>query len=85
MAILSRQAIAGCLAAGQLQIEPLPREEDFDSDAVDVHLGETIYEWVPPARGLTFSRVEAPVPLRPRSAGQFDDQQSARGRASDAP
>ncbi len=197
MAILSRQAIADCLATGRLQIEPSPREEDFDSDAVDVHLGETVYEWVPPARGtivtialwrkspddfrfstfakdclrqvppdnagivtlrphcfyladlqqftalppdlamhvngksslarlgilvhltaphahagwrgrltleiynlgpfniemkpgmvigqLTFWRVEAPAPQRPRAGGQFDDQQSARGRASDSP
>jgi dCTP deaminase len=55
MALLSRRAIARKLTAGEIQISPSPSDEDYDSDAVDVHLGDNVYEWVPPPSGATLS------------------------------
>jgi dCTP deaminase len=55
MGILSRQAIRSRLHSGELKIEPPPRDEDYDSDAVDVHLGDHVYEWVTPPIGSTLS------------------------------
>lgn len=55
MGLLSRQAIDRKLKAGDIKIVPLPKEEDYDSDAVDVHLGDHVYEWVSPPAGSTLS------------------------------
>lgn len=55
MGILSRQAIASRLEAGQISIVPAPAEEDYDSDAVNVHLGDNVYEWVPAPAGSVVS------------------------------
>ncbi len=55
MGILSRQAIARRLEVGDIIINPPPQEEDYDSDAVDVHLGDHIYEWKTPPKGATIS------------------------------
>lgn len=55
MGILSRQAIAKRLESREIVIDPQPRDEDYDSDAVDVHLGNHVYEWVPPPSGATLS------------------------------
>jgi dCTP deaminase len=55
MAILSRQAIEKRLASGEISITPAPREEDFDSDAVDVHLGDKVYEWAKQPGGATLT------------------------------
>jgi dCTP deaminase len=38
-----------------LKIDPPPRDEDYDSDAVNVHLGSKVYEWVAPGHGATMS------------------------------
>ena len=55
MGILSRRAIKDRIARGLVAIDPVPKEEHFDSDAVDVHLGNHIYEWVEPPSGSTLS------------------------------
>jgi dCTP deaminase len=55
MGILSRQAIARKLESQEICIDPPPQEEDYDSDAVDVHLGDHVYEWVSPPTGSTLS------------------------------
>jgi dCTP deaminase len=55
MGILSRQAIEKRLESGELKIVPSPKEEDYDSDSVDVHLGDKVYEWVVPPSGSTIS------------------------------
>lgn len=55
MGILSRQAIARRLENGEIRIDPAPKDEDYDSDAVDVHLGDKVYEWVTPPAGTTLS------------------------------
>ena len=63
MSILSQKAIKKRLADGSLVIEPSPKEEDFDSDAVEVHLGETIYKWAHQSGGsaLTLSLWKEPI------------------------
>jgi len=55
MGILSRLAIARRLEGGEIKIEPPPKEEDYDSDAVDVHLGNHVYEWMAMPLGATIS------------------------------
>jgi dCTP deaminase len=55
MGLLSRQAIQKRIEAGDLKITPTPKLEDYDSDAVDVHLGETVYEWTRPVAGTATS------------------------------
>src|SRR5262245_12077284 len=55
MGILSRQAIAKKIESSEIKIVPVPKDEDYDSDAVDVHLGDKVYEWVPPPTGSTLS------------------------------
>ncbi len=45
MGILSQQAIKRRIDSAELCITPPPTEKDYDSDAVDVHLGDVIYEW----------------------------------------
>lgn len=55
MGILSRHAIQRRLQTSELKIDPQPRDEDYDSDAVDVHLGDHVYEWVSPPTGSTLS------------------------------
>jgi deoxycytidine triphosphate deaminase len=45
MALLSANAIKAAIASGDIVIDPPPTEVQFDSDAVDVHLGNTIYKW----------------------------------------
>jgi dCTP deaminase len=55
MGILSKQAIAKRLKTGEIKIVPEPQEEHYDSDAVDVHLGDNVYEWVSPPTGATIS------------------------------
>src|ERR1044071_9331106 len=55
MGILSRDAIARRLASGEIKIDPPPKDEDYDSDAVDVHLGSHVYEWVVPPSGAAIS------------------------------
>lgn len=53
MGILSRQAIEKRLQSGNIKITPIPEEEDFDSDSVGVHLGDTVYAWRKPPSGST--------------------------------
>lgn len=53
MGIFSREAIQRRLESGEIKIEPPPREEDFDSDSVDVHLGDKVYEWIKSPGGST--------------------------------
>ena len=55
MGILSRQAIARRIEALEIKITPPPRDEDYDSDAVDVHLGDGVYEWGTLPAGATMS------------------------------
>ena len=55
MGILSRQAIKRRLSTGEIKIAPPPKEEDYDSDAVDVHLGDKVYEWVKSPTGTTMT------------------------------
>ncbi|MEX2140785.1 MAG: dCTP deaminase [Pirellulales bacterium] len=55
MGILSKQAIERRLKSGELKISPAPKEENYDSDAVDVHLGENVYEWTSLSPGTTIS------------------------------
>lgn len=45
MGLLSANAIKAALASREIIIDPPPTEEQFDSDSVDVHLGNTIYKW----------------------------------------
>ena len=45
MGLLSANAIKAALASREILIDPPPTEEQFDSDSVDVHLGNTIYRW----------------------------------------
>jgi hypothetical protein len=45
MGLLSARAIKQALGAGELVIDPPPEEEHFDSDSIDVHLGDSIYKW----------------------------------------
>ncbi|HVA48412.1 MAG TPA: hypothetical protein VNH11_18755 [Pirellulales bacterium] len=55
MGILSRQAIERRLKSGEIKIDPMPSQEDFDSDSVDVHLGDVVYAWRKPPTGSTIS------------------------------
>ncbi len=55
MGLLSKQAIQNRLNDGSLTLEPAPGENDFDSDAVNVHLGDHIYEWAAAPSGSTVS------------------------------
>lgn len=57
MGLLSQQAIKARLECGELKIAPPPTDTDYDSDAVDVHMGDVIYEWdhQPEAAALTVS------------------------------
>lgn len=55
MGILSRQAIQQRLSSGLIKIDPTPSEEDFDSDSVDVHLGDRVYEWMASPSASTIS------------------------------
>lgn len=55
MGLLSRQAIARKLESGDVQITPSPDEQDYDSDSVDVHLGDKVYEWIAPPQGATIA------------------------------
>jgi len=57
MGILSRQAIENRIQRAELVITPRPGIEDYDSDAVDVHLGEHVYKWAdcPPGAALSIS------------------------------
>lgn len=50
-------AIEGRIAEGSLVITPAPKEVDFDSDAVNVHLGAKVYAWTrsPPGSTMTVS------------------------------
>lgn len=53
--LLSAKAIKAALGTGALVIDPLPREDDFDSDSVDVRLGKAIYKWRLPEGGVAFT------------------------------
>lgn len=53
--LLSENAIRSALAAGHLRIEPAPEDEHFDSDSVEVHLGDAIYTWKQPAGGAALT------------------------------
>lgn len=55
MGILSQRAIKKLLEGGSLEIQPLPKEDHFDSDAVEVHLGDTIWEWTRQPGGSTLA------------------------------
>lgn len=55
MGILSRQAIIRRQETGELIISPAPKDVDYDSDSVDVHLGAKVYEWIQPPHGATLS------------------------------
>lgn len=55
MSILSRQAIEKRLTNGDIKITPAPLEEHFDSDSVDVHLGDKVYEWEKQPDGATIT------------------------------
>lgn len=45
MALLSKSSIQKRLESGSLVIDPPPVEDDFDTDAVEVHLSGKIYTW----------------------------------------
>jgi len=47
MGILSERAIKRHLEDGTLKIDPPPEPADFDTDSIEIHLGDTIYEWSP--------------------------------------
>ncbi|MDX1963600.1 MAG: dCTP deaminase [Pirellulales bacterium] len=55
MGLLSRAAIQRRIADGSLLIDPPPLAGDYDSDSVDVHLGNKVYEWLQPATGTTLT------------------------------
>lgn len=76
MSILSRDAIKKRLASGDLVIDPLPKEEHYDSDAVEVHLGDKIYVWKKPQAGTTLT-VALWSALDPSSAAPFHYKQFA--------
>ena len=55
MTLLSEVAIRKRLERGDLVIDPAPRPEHFDSDSVEVHLGDSVYTWKAPAGGAVLS------------------------------
>ena len=76
MALLSSNAIRAALEQRALVIDPLPKEEDFDSDSVDVHLGERIYRWRQLEGGatMTIPLWRANEPGRPFVYRRFSDE-----------
>ena len=75
MGLLSANAIKAALASGEIKIDPPPKEEQFDADAVDVHLGNTIYKWRSLEGGATIT-----IPLwRPKgTVGAFSHKEFAK-------
>ena len=55
MALLSERAIKEALHNKSLVIDPAPEELHFDSDSVEVHLGNVIYTWRMPHGGALIS------------------------------
>ena len=55
MPLLSAQAIKDEIGAGRLVIDPTPAAADYDSDSVDVHLGDAVYVWKSPAGQATLT------------------------------
>jgi dCTP deaminase len=55
MSLLSDAAIKAALKSGAIGITPPPNPEDFDTDSIDVHLGESIYFWRTPAGGADYT------------------------------
>jgi dCTP deaminase len=51
LGLLSEIAIRKALASGDLKIEPAPDQTHFDSDSVEVHLGDQVYTWRKPSGG----------------------------------
>src|SRR6266536_4081564 len=69
MGLLSDIAIKQALESGALRIDPPPKPEHFDSDSVDVHLGDKIYTWMKPAGGAEFT---IPLWKAKTDPGSFD-------------
>jgi dCTP deaminase len=80
MGILSKQAIARQLASGEIMIVPTPRDEDYDSDAVDVHLGDKVYEWLSLPSGAIIS-----IPLWKSPPNEFSFSKFANSTLKDVP
>lgn len=52
--ILSAKAIKEEIRKGRLRIEPAPDPvKGFDSDSINVHMGNKLYEWRPKPSGMT--------------------------------
>jgi dCTP deaminase len=80
MGILSKQAIERRLNSGEIKIVPAPKDEDYDSDAVDVHLGDKVYEWATLPSGATIS-----IPLWKRPPDQFSYTAFANATLKEVP
>jgi dCTP deaminase len=78
MPILSKTAIKQLLQSGDLVIEPLPKEEHYDSDAVEVHLSDKVYVWEKPQGGATLTvplwTALDPFPVEPFHYKRFADK-----------
>jgi dCTP deaminase len=68
MALLSAPAIQAELQSRRLVIDPMPGTLDYSSDAVDVHLGNTLYVWRSPAGKATLT---IPLWRRLKNEGPF--------------
>jgi dCTP deaminase len=76
MAILSQIAIKKLLESRDLIIDPLPTNEDFDSDAVEVHLGNRVYVWEKQSSGSVLT-VSLWKRLGASESGAFDYREFA--------
>lgn len=80
MGLLSRQAISRRIEAGEIKIEPQPKPEDFDSDSVDVHLGDKVYEWASAPTAATIS-----IALWKKPPDEFSYKAFSRAYLRDVP
>jgi len=53
--ILSALAIQDEIASGRLSVDPAPTAESYDSDSINVHMGDALYEWKHGSTGVTHS------------------------------
>ena len=82
MGLLSAKAIRAALQTGSLVIDPPPKDEHFDSDSVEVHLGKTIYKWKQPEGGAVLT---IPLWQEKGAEGAFSYKQFAKNLVEVAP
>ena len=52
--ILSAKAIQAEIALGRLRVDPTPDVTTrYDTDSVNVHMGDSLYEWRPHPQGMS--------------------------------